>query len=140
MDNRTDFENKIIDEIKNLIISDSSLTYGERNTFDRFILKIDKGEDFEKKVGALIRNLHRLDNGEIQEEGLSFNAKKIYSKLVNVYGIPKKDEVHIYYNGGYRRLTNRQWFWMMLFFIVFVFLMFTGKLNFILDFINKYLD
>ncbi len=80
MDNRTDFENKIIDEIKNLIISDSSLTYGERNTFDRFILKIDKGEDFEKKVGALIRNLHRLDNGEIQEEGLSLKAKKIYSK------------------------------------------------------------
>lgn len=136
----SEVENKIIEDIKELIISDNSLTYGERNSFDRFILKVNKGENFEKKVGALIRNLHRLDKGELQEEGLSPNAKKIYAHLVAIYGIPKKDEIHIYYNGGYRRLTNAQWFWMMLFLLIFVVLAFTGKLNFLFDFTEKYLN
>ena len=140
MEKRSEVENKIIKDIKDLIISDNSLTYGERNSFDRFILKVNRGENFEKTVGALIRNLHRLDKGELQEEGLSSNVKKLYTNLVDIYGIPKKDEIHIYYNGGYRRLTNTQWFWTMLFLLIFVVLVFTGKLNFFFDFVEKYLN
>lgn len=140
MEKKSEVENKITEDIKELIISDNSLTYGERNSLDRFILKVNRGEDFEKKVGSLIRNLHRLDKGELQEEGLSPNVKKLYTNLVDIYGIPEKDEIHIYYNGGYRRLTNSQWFWVMLFLLVFVVLALTGKLNFFFEFTEKYLN
>ena len=130
------FENKIVSEIKKLIISDSSLSYGERKTLEKFIIKINQGEPFDDSVGVLLRGLQKIDKSDSIE--LSSNVKVLFDSLKDKYEIPvAKTGIGV---ALHPRISNAQWFWMMLFFIVFVFLMFTGKLNFILDFINKYLD
>ncbi|MBL3715657.1 hypothetical protein GHK52_02255 [Lactococcus garvieae] len=120
MDNGTDFENKIIDEIKNLIISDSSLTYGERNTFDRFIIKIEQGESFENAVGKLLKNLKRLENKEIQVSGLTPGAKKIFEQLYGKYDIPIKTDNYSVFtgSGAGRRLTNKELIQVTIFLVI----------------------
>ena len=141
MDNRTDFENKIIEEIKNLIISDSSLTYGERKSFEKVIARINQGKSFEESIGPWLQSINKLEQIESNESKLSKSVKDIFDELILRYDIPSPKKHYIVYGGAIRtRVSTANWFWMMLFFIVFVFLMFTGKLNFILDFINKYLD
>ncbi len=110
MDDKTEFENKIIEEIKDLIISDSSLTYGERNSFDRFIVKINQGESFEIVIGRLLKNLRRLENREIQESGLSDGAKKIFEQLYGKYEIPDTNANYSVFVSGAagRKLTNKE--------------------------------
>lgn len=141
MDSKSEFENKIINEIKELIISDSSLTYGERNSFDRFILRINQNKTFEDAVGQLLRNLERLESKEIQPLGLTAGSKKIFNQLSGRYDVAKKKEVFIFYGGALmRRRSTASWAWTMLFLIIIVILMVTGKLNFFFEFTEKYLN
>ncbi|QDK71576.1 hypothetical protein [Lactococcus protaetiae] len=137
MDDKIEFENNITIKIKSIIISDSALSYGERNSFEKFIVRLDRGESFEEAVEQLLTNFHRLE--ENQEYSLSPNSKKIYDELIERYGIPEKKETHVFYNGGYRKLSNTQWFWTMLFFTLLIVLAWTGRLNFLFDFLEKYL-
>lgn len=141
MEKRIEVENKIIDDIKELIISDSFLTYGERNSFDRFILRINQNKTFEDAVGQLLRNLERLESKEIQPLGLTAGAKKIFNQLYGRYDVAQKKEVFIFYGGALmRRRSTASWAWTMLFLIILVILMFTGKLNFFFQFAEKYLN
>ncbi|WP_242359538.1 hypothetical protein [Lactococcus petauri] len=120
MNDKTEFENKIIEEIKNLIIYDDSLTYGERNSFDRFIVKINQGEAFEIVVGRLLKNLKRLENKEIQPLGLSDGAKKIFIDLNGKYEIPVKDTDYSVFTGtgAGRKLTKKELIEVTIFLII----------------------
>ncbi len=120
MNDKTEFENKIIEEIKNLIIYDDSLTYGERNSFDRFIVKINQGESFEIVVGRLLKNLKRLENKEIQPLGLSDGAKKIFIDLNGKYEIPVKDTDYSVFTGigAGRKLTKKELIEVTIFLII----------------------
>ncbi|MEY8537593.1 hypothetical protein AALM99_03895 [Lactococcus muris] len=114
MDEKTKFEEEIVCEVKEMIISDASLTYGKRNSFDRFITRIEQGQSFEEAIGPLLRNLNRLKNKEIQSQGLSCGTEKIFNKLSGKYDIPLKKETFI--------------------------LWWSGKLTFFFNFVEKYLN
>ncbi len=130
-------EKEIVSEIKNLIISESSMSYGERKTLEKFIVKINQGQSFNESIGILLSGLQRIEKSE-SSVNLSPNVKIIFDDLKEKYEVPvAKTGIGV---ALHPKLSNTQWFWMMLFFIILVILMFTGKLNFIFEFTEKYLN
>lgn len=120
-----------------MIISESSMSYGERKTLEKFIIKIDQGQSFNESIGILLRGLQRIERSD-SFESLSPNVKNIYDDLKEKYEIPvAKTGIGV---ALHPKISNAQWFWMMLFFIVLVVLMVTGKLNFFFEFTEKYLN
>lgn len=114
--------------------------YGERNSLEKFIIRTNQGQDFVEAVGSLLRNLNRLENKELQKQGLSLNVKKIFITLRQKYGIPEEKKSYIIYGGTIRtRVSNTDWFWFLIILIILIILIFSGKLNFLFDFLEKYL-
>jgi hypothetical protein len=141
MNDKSEFENKIIEEIKNLIIYDKSLTYGERKSFEKVMARIKQGKSFEDSIGPWLKNTNELEQRETNERKLSKSVKDIFDKLILRYDIPPKKKHYVVYAGGIRtRVSTADWFWTMLFLLVFVVLAFTGKLNFFFEFVEKYLN
>lgn len=134
---RKNSEKEIVSEIKNLIISESSMSYGERKTLEKFIVKINQGQSFNESIGILLSGLQRIEKSE-SSVNLSPNVKIIFDDLKEKYEVPvAKTGIGV---ALHPKLSNTQWFWMMLFFIILVILMFTGKLNFFFEFTEKYLN
>lgn len=141
MNDKTEFENKIIKEIKDLIISDHSLTYGERKSLEKVIARIKQGASFEDSIGPWLRNINEIEQRKSNERELSKSVKDIYDKLILRYDIPQKEKHYVVYGGGIRtRVSTASWAWTMLFLIIIVILMVTGKLNFLFEFTEKYLN
>ena len=141
MNDKTEFENKIIKELKDLIISDNSLTYGERKSLEKVIARIKQGASFEDSIEHWLKNINEIEQRKSNESGLSKSVKDIYDKLILRYDIPKKEKHYVVYGGGIRtRVSTASWAWTMLFLIIIVILMVTGKLNFFFDFTEKYLN
>ncbi|MEY8537677.1 hypothetical protein AALM99_04365 [Lactococcus muris] len=99
MDNKTDFENKIIDEIKELIISDGSLSYSERKSLDKIIARINNGAEFKEAIGPWLR--HMEDIKKISNDGaLSEEMELLFEKIRQKYEIPPKIEKTYFYAGA----------------------------------------
>lgn len=119
-------------EIKDLIVSDINLSYGERKSLEMVIKRIDEGASFDDSIVKWLKHIN-----EYSKEPSNLNIKKLYNKLVNIYGIQEKEETHVTYMGGYRKMTNVQWALTLLVIIIILIFLYTGKLNSILSFLNK---
>lgn len=96
------------------------------------IKRIDSGVSFDDSISKWIVHVN-----EYSKEQSNLSIKELYDKLIKIYGIPEKEEIHVLYMGGDRKMTNIQWAFTLLIIIIILALLCTGKLNFFLDFLNK---
>jgi len=104
MEDPQQIDNKIIEEAKNLIISDNDLTHAERNALEIFYSKIEKGETVKAAIEPLLNTFNMIESGGSQGE-LSSNVKKYFELILEYYDIPEKKKGYIYDSGG--GLTHR---------------------------------
>lgn len=97
-------DNKIIEEAKNLIISDNDLTHAERTALEIFYSKIEKGETVKTAIDPMLNTFNMIESGGSQGE-LSSNVKKYFELILEYYDIPEKKKGYIYDSGG--GLTHR---------------------------------
>lgn len=98
-ENSQGVDEKIVEEVKKLIMFDNSLTYAERNSLGIFYSKIEKGQTVQKAIGPMMKSLNMLSSGSSQEE-LSSNVKKLFDFALNYYDIPEKQKILFYDSEG----------------------------------------
>lgn len=118
-----DLESRTIDDIKELIITDSSLTYRERKTIEAFLTRLETGSTFSESLNRMLINLQTIDDDNGKKNGLSHNLKIVFDKLVSQYGIDKKENKHIMVTsiGAGRRLSNKELVSYFICLIIFIF-------------------
>lgn len=69
-------------DIKELLISDGTLSYGERKTFEKFLVQISEGVEFKEAIGVLLRDLSNLINKGDIDNDLAPPVKKYSVKQI----------------------------------------------------------
>ena len=85
--NSQEIDERIIEEVKNLIMFDNELTYAERNSLSIFYSKIEKGQTVQESIGPMMKSLNMLSSGSSQEK-LSSNVKKLFDFALKYYKVP----------------------------------------------------
>lgn len=119
-----DLESRTIDDIKNLIISDSLMGYGERKTLEAFLARLETGSTFSESLNRMLVNLQTIDNDNGNKNGLSTNVKTLFDNLSDVYGITKTNYTLkvVSTTGAGRKLTNKELVGDFIFLVIFIFL------------------
>ena len=112
-------DERIIEEVKSLIMFDNDLTYAERNALGIFYSKIEKGQTVQESIGPMMKSLNMLSSGSSQEK-LSLNVKKLFDFTLTYYKVPEKQKIRFYGSGGglIHRFSAKEM--LLLFLLVFV--------------------
>ncbi|AWN65809.1 hypothetical protein LL14B4_06315 [Lactococcus lactis subsp. lactis] len=119
MEKTQNVDERIIEEVKNLIMFDNDLTYAERNALGIFYSKIEKGQTVQESIGPMMKSLNMLSSGSSQEK-LSLNVKKLFDFALTYYKVPEKQKIRFYGSGGglIHRFSAKEM--LLLFLLVFV--------------------
>jgi hypothetical protein len=119
MEKTQNVDERIIEEVKNLIMFDNDLTYAERNALGIFYSKIEKGQTVQESIGPMMKSLNMLSSGSSQEK-LSLNVKKLFDFALTHYNVPEKQKIRFYGSGGglIHRFSAKEM--VLLFLLVFV--------------------
>lgn len=127
---KKEYQDKVVIDVKNMIIANDFMSYGEKKNFKIFLAHLNNDDDFEEAVGTLLRALHNLTKPK--NTILSPEGEKLFKDLSRNY---KPSPERKYYSRA--RLSNLEWLVTLIIFIVILILLFTGKLDPILSFLNK---
>lgn len=125
MEKKKKINNEIIFNVKELLISNGMLSYGEKKTFEKFLVQISEGIEFEEAVGILLRGLSNLMIKEGDNTGISPEGEKIFIKAHAEYEIASPQAT-----GGvalHPKLTNREWVFMLIGLVLFIVILFVIK-------------